>query len=616
MFNNKNARDHTVGCSSAAEPPLFSFVAAIVAFIFIVVGAIVWLHYENPRLLGSWHGFLHTAIANRFSTNSFPPENPFFAGEPLPYYWFNQFVVYWIARLLRIDLLHTFHLVALLGLIVFIVFSGLIGRTCFRSNVAGVLIAYLALTGLNPLGPGIAIAKHLLRGQPLINSWPAAIETTFVTDQLADALMTEPLLPAMYISTDWRHGQNLVWFFDVGSRAPALSMLVVLLYLLLKPGGKWGRCGTIVVISSLVTAFSVIIGLAFAAITVTVAFLTTLGPFSRFLSGQITGNRLIPLKLAALCLAGALLALPTYHHLFFRASGSSSVILGKSLPLALAVIAGNFLLLIPLAIMGISKAKPSSGIGIGILGVSALLLLFAVVFIHLPEGNEHNLTNAAQCLLAIPAAGAIVRLPRESGYWWARRTFVTALVFLAFAPVTVASLFAHARRPPIPLAVNQDILVRLPRTGDLESLYQWIRSSTALNSIFITDPELPLKMSGNVSELPAFTSRTLFTDLPNYLTEPNQDSTLRAQLARQAAQGVALTREQQHYLSRFGRPVYLLTFRTGEPDVIRRLTQEHGESVFTLGMVSVFQLDTPTNKGYGSYPGKDRGADETGDQNL
>jgi hypothetical protein len=592
MFNSSNARKDIFVSSPAAGPSLLSFLGTTVIFCLVAIGAIVWLHYDNPRLLGSWHGFLHTAIATRFSASSFPPENPFFAGEPLPYYWFNHFVVYWLARLLKIDLLHTFHLVALIGLVVLIVFSGLIGRTCFRSNLAGVVIAYLALAGLNPLGPGVAITKHWLRGQPLTISWPAPVETTFVADQMADALMIDPLLPAMYISTDWRHGQNLVWFFDVGSRAPALSMLMVLLYLLLKPGGKWGRYAAIVVISSLVTAFSVIIGLAFAATIAAAAFITALPLFSRLRPGQVTGHGLIPLQLSALCLAGALLALPTYHHLFFRVSGGSGVILGSNFPLALGVIAANFLFLMPLAIMGVSKPKPYSSIGVGILGISAVLLLFTVAFIHLPEGNEHNLTNAAQCLLAVPAAGAIMRLPRHSGYWWGRRTFVTALVFLAFAPVTVATLFAHAQRPPMPLAVDRDILVRLPRTGDLESLYQWIRSSTAVDSIFVTDPELPLKMSGNVSELPAFTSRTLFTDLPNYLTQPNKDSAFRAQLACRVARGAPLTLEQQHYLSRFGRPVYLLTYRADEPDVISRLTQDYGEPLFSEGRVRVFQFDT------------------------
>lgn len=43
---------------------------------------LVQLH--NLRILASWHGFLHTAIANRFPGPFQVPENPFFAGESLP----------------------------------------------------------------------------------------------------------------------------------------------------------------------------------------------------------------------------------------------------------------------------------------------------------------------------------------------------------------------------------------------------------------------------------------------------------------------------------------------------------------------------------------------------
>ena len=68
------------------------------------------------------------------------------------------------------------------------------------------------------------------------------------------------------------------------------------------------------------------------------------------------------------------------------------------------------------------------------------------------------------------------------------------------------------------------------RNGDLEQFYEWVRGETPRRHIRHR-PETPVKMSGNVSELPAFTARTLFTDTPNYLTTPNRDSAFRAQLA-------------------------------------------------------------------------------------
>src|SRR5215510_5864386 len=51
------------------------------------LGYVLSLEIRNPRLVASWHGFLHTAIANRYPGPAWTPENPFFAGESLRYYW-------------------------------------------------------------------------------------------------------------------------------------------------------------------------------------------------------------------------------------------------------------------------------------------------------------------------------------------------------------------------------------------------------------------------------------------------------------------------------------------------------------------------------------------------
>src|SRR5690554_1671565 len=56
------------------------------------VALAAFLQTSNARTLVSWHGFLHTAIANRFPGSFGTPDNPFFAGEPLPYYWFYHYV--------------------------------------------------------------------------------------------------------------------------------------------------------------------------------------------------------------------------------------------------------------------------------------------------------------------------------------------------------------------------------------------------------------------------------------------------------------------------------------------------------------------------------------------
>jgi hypothetical protein len=92
-------------------------------------------------------------------------------------------------------------------------------------------------------------------------------------------------------------------------------------------------------------------------------------------------------------------------------------------------------------------------------------------------------------------------------------------------------------------------------------------------------------MSGNVSELPAFTGRTLFTDTPNYLTSPNRDAALRAQWASQIVRGEAPTAGQRDYLARLRRPIYIVNYKPGNEDGMARL---YGPPVFHRGMVSVY----------------------------
>src|SRR5262249_39639522 len=95
------------GAAPAAHPKSWSmfWLAMLLAAAAWLI-PILWLHSHNPRLLPSWHGFLHTAIAARFPGEAFPPENPFFAGERLPYYWFYQWLTSVTARLIGADLLH------------------------------------------------------------------------------------------------------------------------------------------------------------------------------------------------------------------------------------------------------------------------------------------------------------------------------------------------------------------------------------------------------------------------------------------------------------------------------------------------------------------------------
>src|SRR5262245_32168810 len=145
----------------------------LVAWLLVIGGtAIAWaciilsMQHDRPRLLVSWHGFLHTAIATRFPGGAHPPENPFFAGQPLPYYWVYHWLGSVASRLLHVDPIHVFAAASLVSLVALLFTAGWIGRRVFRSTAAGWMVGWLAVAGLNPLGAGIAAAKHLVSGAP------------------------------------------------------------------------------------------------------------------------------------------------------------------------------------------------------------------------------------------------------------------------------------------------------------------------------------------------------------------------------------------------------------------------------------------------------------------
>lgn len=590
MFSRAVLDSHAIAGRDARPAPDYLSKAPWLILVIAAAGS-VWVQFGNSRLLGSWHGFLHSAVANRFSTLSFPPENPFFAGEALPYYWFYQFVGYGISTAFHIDLLHAFHVFSFLSLVAFIVFCGLIGRACFKSTASGAVIACLALFGANPLGPEIAAIKRLVRDVPLVERTATPVETTFVSDETADSLMVRPLLPAMYVGSDWHYGQNLVWFFDIGARAPALAMLMAVLYLILSSGNAGlGRYFCIAFVSALATAFSVVIGCAVAGVMCGASL--ALAAAARLSRTEPLPKTLDLAKATGACVAGSVLALPTYYHMFFRLSGGAGVSLKQGFWFFVAMIAADAVLLLPLAVAGVRANHGEMKIKTAVLTISALILLIFVTIVHLPEGNEHSLSNAAYCLLAIPAATLFAGSAKRRIWGWRIGPAIVLFLIFICLPVTACTLFAFGGRPPIPISSSETILIRTPVTGDLESFYEWIRRETSAQSIFITDPESPVKMSGNVSELPAFTGRTLFTDTANYLTTPNRDAAYRSQLAASAVAGVPLTAQQSAYLVRLARPVYIVSYRE---EAAAALANLYGKPVFHHGFVAAFRFEGGSN---------------------
>ncbi len=586
----------------------FWLIVALVTLAWVV--PILWLHSQNSRLLASWHGFLHSGIATRYLTDSaFPPENPFYAGEIIPYYCFYHYVGYLAAQAFRIDLLHAFQGFSLTGLFIVILFGALTGIKTFKSLAVGLLIGYFALAGQNPFGPVIAAAKHLVKDVPLIENFSREdpVETVFVTDKQADDWMTQPLLPDLYIGSNWKHGQNFVWFYDISSRTVAISLLMVLLFLVLVPRQSLVVKFFAMLTAFLMTAFNPLIGLAASG---SLLGGTVLAPFFP-MRGISFRKYLVDIKtplfvIALFCLLGSLLSFPTFQHLLQQ--NHKTVTFSHPISyvlLKLAATVANSIVLVPLALFGWKFSGEKSRAKIKPLAISGLLLLGAVPVFSILPGNEHNLSNTAQFFLAVPAAVAVPLLGKQIHHISDRFTFLKGinwqlrlpvLAVLTFLPTTLCTFFSYTGRPAIPLITKGQQLLRAPVEGTLQQFYNWVSTTTPPDAVFIIDPDRAVKMSGNVSELPAFTNRTLFRDKDTYLTTPYKDSQLRVEIAKRLTRGIALSETQTQYLMNLGRPLYLLSYDARKTEVLEHLATRYGEPDFHQDFIAVFQLNLHLNR--------------------
>jgi len=575
--------------ASAPERAPATFWVALVAAVAAWIGAILALVASSPRLVAAFHGFLHSGVASRFPSPTFVPENPFFAGEPLRYYWFYQWLGSLVSRALAIDQIHAFQTVALASLALLVATAALAGWNLYRSTAAGLMIGYLALVGMNPLGPAIAIAKVVLKGEAV---WEHPATGTggdiFVTNQQADDRLARPLLGALHIGTDWQSSQDIVWFFDVSSRGPSIALLMVLAWLMTRPRRRPWTPAAIAVTGGLATALNPIVGFSVAGTLMAAAVVVRL---ARGWRPDLLGRSGAELADSAGFLAGVVLAWPIYRNMF-AVSNTITFTFDEWMVVKTGNLVAGFLVLLPLALWGVVNPRPGTSgpqqAGVASLTLASLFLIGVVPFVTLYEINQHNFVNAASCLLAVPAASWLVggREPVERRTV-SRRAWLLVIVFL---PMTIGLFLAFAGRGDLPLRAAGGELRRLPVDGPLDAFYQWARRDTPVDAVLVVNADRPVKMSGNVTEIPALSGRAVFVDHNTYMVESYPALADRTDLARRAADGQVLTIDDRRMLDALARPVYIVNFEADRPEVLARLRAAHGAPVFERGFVAAFRV--------------------------
>ena len=545
------------------------------------------IHRNSPRTLVSFHGLLHAAIAGQFlnpATSTFPPENPFFAGQPVAYYWFFQYLAAQVTRFFDVNIFYSLEAIILVATGTLMVTAVFLGRKVHNSSVSGIIMGYLIVAGTNPFGWVHLVRRVASSGRAVLSDDPSHLWN-----------VVHPLYSLIrYNDIGGLYGPLFNFFLNITSRPAALASLL-LTVLCLRWALQSGRTTALISIAAataLTTAFSPIVGIATAGMLSAGLIVSWL--WNRILKaheqrepGFRNKTRLLAVPAIS---AGILLAAPTYYNLL---TGPSS----NQLKLALfstdgirhvITVASSIFLLVILAVLGLIKSKKIDRELLGILTCSALVLCLLDLIFSLPAGNTSNLFHAAVVLLAVPAAGSIVHRNSKGESSISRRlAFGIVLVFL---PTFAVLVTAYLNRPPLPASFQSERIVRTPFDSDRARLYQWVKNETDARAVFVVDPRERTALCGNAEELPAMTGRSIFTeDYRHYMVEPYADSKLRFEMAVRLVTGEQSNDSDQQYMAKLNRRVYIVIDGAQEDHSPNTMQSIYGPPVFHAESISVYQ---------------------------
>lgn len=547
-----------------------------------LIAIIAFVHRNSPRTLLSAHGFLHSAIAMRFFHDfHVPPENPFFAGKPLGYYWFFHALGALVAWLVRTDPLHAFELLVFVAAFGMARAASAFAERQYGSPWLAPLIVLLVVGGANVQAPAVLAVRLAQYGPGILRD---------SSDYLWG--IVHPLLGYMRVWDPYAmYGPLIRFFLNTTARPLALACVVVVVAALARALTErgvrpfvWLACAT-----ALCTACSVLTGAATAGgLGAAMLALFVAGRMRRFagVAPAFGFERVVWVNVALV--AGLAASSPTYAHLFAVGAGGSGLLpagaAGAAKTLA-ALLAASAVLAV-VAGYGLTRLRGSRRDLAVILCLAAAILVVAAATVGLPEGNQDNFFDAALVLLALVAPAAALG---ADGTPSLRRAMILGFVCVPGLALVVA---CYIGRPPLPLGFEQE---RLVRTSDdaRSALYAFARNQTPANAVFVVDTELDrTAMAGNTAELPALTDRMLFNErAQHYIVAHYRDLAQRIRINRVLRAGDALSVQDREYLQALARPLFVVVEGHGGPKDDARLRARYGKPVFVRAPLRVYRVD-------------------------
>lgn len=528
------------------EPDSPRLGAPAVALALLATALVAYPLATSNRVRTSIHGMLHSAILFEALEGGVPPSNPFFAGQPLRYYWTWHLAVAAPVELAGADPTVVFAAGNVAACLAFALLLGHLARFAARRiygadgpRVAAFGVA-LGLTSLNPLG-AFFFAKQ---AEELGTKFSPLARLAAGDDVIR-------YIQALALGKDDRITATLTKFFNVSSFPIALALLAAGWLFAARTFERPDRGNVVLLLLAIAggIALSPLTGLTGGlaiGIGAVVALLVSLR--------DATSRRNALLLCGALLLA-VVAAIPFV--LFSGGDDSGSVRLGPSLDKAKE----HLLALGPaiaLASFPLLRAARASRACL-LLALSALVLLPLGVLLKFPVNSEYKLVREAAPLLGVFVAVALDR-------WCARRSVpASALAIaaaLAFVPTNAIAwnAYRHSARAELPFRFEGGSFVLDAKTHPIEEIHAWIRAHTEPDAVLLDDPETARHFAGpfHGAEAPALAQRAVFCDRPSYMNDYEPDLAARRATQEAIYSGRKLAPEDVARLDAFGARLYAI----------------------------------------------------------
>ena len=428
----------------------------------VLTMAVMYALNPNNRVY-SYHGFMHAGIVYQALNGTIPPLNPLLGGEPLLYPWGYHLLAAGISRMLNLSPAYSFAVINVASAVLVMVLAYKISQTLVSSRSHNLFSALLTLAG-----------------------------ATVFNKQMIDLIIDH-----VHINIENLAIPYFIKFTNVNA-APlgiVLNLLFLLAYIKINQPGKYTLCyGALLFLSVAGCGFFYPLmfpGILACTATLFVAEIALMSTDSQANNYKIFATKMIVIVVAVL------FVLPYLNSL------TGGDVTGKTEILSLTHVKRNALscLVIALPVIALilinfsTLKKTLNKYPTIVLLSSAFANMVAYVVFHLHGNNELKLF-----ILSMASLGILGGISLRSTTSWPKKHFA-ALILIPFLIPAISVLWLNVNMyADRPVTYHEDGRNITHTDAEKNELYQWIRSNTAQDAVFM---DLDL-------DVPVFAQRQLF----------------------------------------------------------------------------------------------------------